>query len=189
MRRWLALIVACAALPAHALTLGELAATLATVDASRARFVEIRTLAALGTPIERRGTLAYNRPGKLEMIVDTPIAERMTIADGTMTVESRGATRVVDLTRQEPLLAWIEGIRGTLAGDEAALRRYFEPTVSGTLDRWSLALVPRDARLRAIVARVTIAGELDRVRTIEVDEVSGDRAVTTIVPLGGGSPK
>jgi len=90
MRRWLALIVACAALPAHALTLGELAATLATVDASRARFVEIRTLAALGTPIERRGTLAYNRPGKLEMIVDTPIAERMTIADGTMTVESRG---------------------------------------------------------------------------------------------------
>ena len=189
MRRWLALIVACAAFPAHGLTLGELAATLAAVDASRARFVEMRTLAALGTPIERRGTLAYNRPGKLEMIVDTPIAERMTIADGTMTVESRGTTRVVDLTRQEPLLAWIEGIRGTLAGDEAALRRYFEPTVSGTLDRWSLALVPRDARLRTIVARVTIAGERDRVRTIEVDEVSGDHAVMTIVPLAGGTPK
>ena len=189
MRRWLALIVACAAFPAHALTLGELAATLATVDASRARFVEIRTVAALGTPIERRGTLAYNRPGTLEMIVDTPIAERMTIANGTMTVESRGTTRVVDLTRQEPLLAWIEGIRGTLAGDETALRRYFEPTVSGTLDRWSLALVPRDARLRTIVARVTITGERERVRTIEVDEVSGDRAVMTIVPVAGGTPK
>jgi hypothetical protein len=189
MRRWLASIVVCVALPAHGLTLGEVAATLAAVDASRARFVEIRTIAALGTPIERHGTLSYARPGKLEMIVETPIAERMTIADGTMTIESRGATRVVDLTRQEPLLAWIESIRGTLAGDEAALRRHFEPAVSGTLDRWSLVLVPRDARLRAIVARVTIAGERDRVRTIEVDEVSGDRAVTTIVPLAGGHPK
>ena len=189
MRRWVASIVVCAALPAHALTLGEIAGTLAAVESSRARFVEIRTVAALGTPIERRGTLAYTRPGKLEMIVETPVAERMTIADGTMTVESRGATRVVDLTRQEPLLAWIESIRGTLAGDEAALRRHFEPTVSGTLDRWSLALVPRDARLRAIVARVTIAGERERVRTIEVDEVSGDRAVMTIVPVVGGNPK
>ena len=189
MRRWLALIVACAAFPAHGLTLGELAATLAAVDASRARFVEMRTLAALGTPIERRGTLSYARPGRLAMNVESPVAERMTIADGRMTVESRGTTRVVDLTRQEPLLAWIEGIRSTLAGDEATLRRYFEPTVAGTLDRWTLALVPRDARLRSLVARVTIAGERDRVRTIEVDEVSGDHAVMTIVPLAGGTPK
>ena len=185
MRRWLALVVACVALPAHAVTLGEIAAMLAAVDASRARFTEVRTIAALGTPIERRGTLTYARPGRLEMIVEAPVPERMTIADGKMTVESRGTTRVVDLTRQEPLLAWIEGIRATLAGDEAALRRHFEPAVSGTLDRWSLALVPRDARLRAIVARVTIAGEGDRLRTIEVDEVSGDRAIMTIVTLGG----
>jgi hypothetical protein len=175
--------------PAHALTLDEIAATLRAVDASRARFVEIRTIAALGTPIERRGTLSYARPGRLEMNVESPVAERMTIADGRMTVESRGTTRVVDLTRQEPLLAWIEGIRSTLAGDEATLRRYFEPTVAGTLDRWTLALVPRDARLRSLVARVTIAGERDRVRTIEVDEVSGDRSVTTIVPLSGDAAR
>jgi hypothetical protein len=53
MRRWLALVAACAALPAHAVTLVEIAATLAAVDASRARFTEVRTIAALGTPIER----------------------------------------------------------------------------------------------------------------------------------------
>ena len=189
MTRLLALLAVLIAFPAHALTLDEIAATLRAVDASRARFVEIRTIAALGTPIERRGTLSYARPGRLEMNVESPVAERMTIADGRMTVESRGTTRVVDLTRQEPLLAWIEGIRSTLAGDEATLRRYFEPTVAGTLDRWTLALVPRDARLRSLVARVTIAGERDRVRTIEVDEVSGDRSVTTIVPLSGDAAR
>ena len=189
MTRAVVLATLLVATPLHALTLDEIAAPLRAVEASRARFVEIRTLAALAAPVERRGTLSYARPGRLEMNVESPIAERMTIADGTMTVESRGKTRTVDLTRQEPLLAWIEGIRATLAGDEATLRRYFEPSVAGTPDRWTLVLVPRDARLRAIVARVTIAGERDRLRTIEVDEVSGDRSVTTIVPLAGGTAK
>jgi hypothetical protein len=120
------------------------------------------------------------------MNVEAPVAERMTIADGKMTVESRGTTRVVDLTRQEPLLAWIEGIRRRSPATRRRCAATSSRPVSGTLERWSLALVPRDARLRAIVARVTIAGERDRLRTIEVDEVSGDRAVMTIVPLDGG---
>jgi hypothetical protein len=189
VRRALALSLALLAAPVHALTLDEIAGTLRAVESSRVRFVEIRTLAALGAPIERRGTMSYARPGRLEMNVESPVAERMTIAGGTLTVESRGTTRTVDLTRQEPLLAWIEGIRATLAGDDATLRRHFEPTVGGTLDAWTLALVPRDARLRALVARVTIAGERERLRTIEVDEVSGDRSVTTIVPPAGGAAK
>ena len=36
----------------------------------------------------------------------------------------------------------------------------------------------------AVVARVAIAGERERIRTIEVDEVSGDRSVMTIAPVG-----
>ena len=188
MSRSRALVVALSAwlvVPtADALALSELAATLATVTGSRVRFTDVRTVAALGTPLERRGTLAYARPGKLEMVVEAPVAERLSVADGSMTIESRGTTRVVDLGSQPPLLAWIEGIRATLAGDEASLRRHFEPTVSGTLERWSLVLVPRDARLRSVVARVSIAGERERVRSIEVDEVSGDRSVMTIAPAG-----
>jgi len=177
-----ALLASLVATAAHALALSELAATLATVPESRARFTDVRTVAALGSPLERYGTLWYARPGKLEMVVAGPVPERLSVVDGTMTIESRGTTRVVDLRSQPPLLAWIEGIRATLAGDEAALRRHFEPTVSGTLERWTLVLVPRDARLRAVVARVSIAGERERVRTIEVDEVSGDRSVMTIAP-------
>lgn len=189
MRRIVALAFALAAAPAFALSLGDVAAALAGVESSRARFVELRTVAALAAPIERRGTLAYVRPGTLEMVVEAPVAERLSIVDGRMTVESRGTTRVVDLTRQEPLLAWIEGIRATMAGDEPSLRRHFEPSVTGTIDRWSIALVPRDARLRSVVSRVTIAGERERVRTIEVDETSGDRSVMTIVPLAAGAVK
>ena len=182
------LAMALVASPAAALGLADIAATLGAVDESRVRFTDVRTIAALGTPIERKGTLAYARPGRLEMVVETPLAERLTIADGKLTVESRGATRVVDLARQEPLFAWIEGIRATLAGDESALRRHFEPTVSGTIAQWSLGLVPRDLRLRSIVARITIAGERERIRTIEIDEVSGDRSVMSIVPMGTPTP-
>ena len=184
MRTVIVLVFALVAAPVHALALADIASTLASVESSRARFTEQRFVAALGMPIERRGTLAYARPGRLEMVVESPIAERLTIADGKLTVVSRGETRVVDLSSREPLLAWIEGIRATLAGDESALRRYFEPAVSGTLERWSLTLVPRDSRLRAIVARIAIAGERERVRSIEVDEVSGDRSAMTIVPDG-----
>ena len=179
-----AFAVALVAPAVHALALSELAATLATVTESRVRFTDVRTVAALASPLERRGMLTYARPARLEMLVEAPVAERLSIVDGSMTVESRGTSRVVDLKSQPPLLAWIEGIRATLAGDEASLRRHFEPAVSGTPERWTLVLVPRDARLRAVVARVSIAGERERIRTIEVDEVSGDRSVMTLVPAG-----
>jgi len=191
MSRALALVVAfiasVVAAGAQAFALSDLVVTLAAVTESRARFTDVRTVAALGSPLERRGTLVYLRPGKLDMVVEAPVPERLSVVDGTMTIESRGATRVVDLKSQPPLLAWIEGIRATLAGDEAALRRHFEPTVSGTVERWTLVLVPRDARLRSVVARVAIAGERERIRTIEVDEVSGDRSVMTIAPVGAAS--
>ncbi|MEO8485925.1 MAG: LolA-related protein [Betaproteobacteria bacterium] len=175
--------LALAASPACALDLRDIAATLGAVDQSRVRFVDVRTIASLGTPVERRGTLAYAKPSTLEMVVETPLAERLSIVGGTMTIESRGATRVVDLSRGEPLFAWIEGIRATLAGDEAALRKHFDPTVSGTIDRWTLRLAPRDLRLRSLVAGIAISGERERVRVIEVEEASGDHSVMTLTPI------
>ena len=184
--RLVRLAVACLALAsarAWAFDVGDVAAALDAVAESRARFTEVRTIAALGAPIERRGTLAYARPDRLEMVVESPIAERVTIAGGKMTVEFRGATRVVDLTKQAPLLAWIEGVRAALAGDVAALRRYFDPTVTGDLERWSMVLVPRDERLRTVLAKITVGGERDVIRSIELDETSGDRSVMTIVPV------
>ena len=39
----------------------------------------------------------------------------------------------------------VEAMRGTLTGNRDALERQFDTSVSGSAERWSLELVPRDA--------------------------------------------
>ena len=77
---------------------------------------------------------------------------------------------------------FIESLRATLAGDRAALERYFTVHFSGNLDRWTLELTPADAALRRNVRRILIVGERERIRTVAIDQSDGDSSTLTIGP-------
>lgn len=153
---------------------------LAAVEAATAQFVETRTNALLSAPLVLRGRLVYRRPAYLERHVESPYEERIVVAGETVTIDDRkGGRRTMPLAAG-PLRALLESTRATLAGDLAALERYFVVTASGTQQAWQLRLVPRDAALAAWVAAVVIEGSDARVARIEVTEPGGDRTSTVV---------
>ena len=81
----------------------------------------------------------------------------------------------------QPLLrAFVSGYVGLMRGDEAALRKAYRLTFSGSVDgHWTLVLVPRDSRLQRLIARITIDGKGKRVASMRLDEGSGDHSITT----------
>ena len=184
------LLAALAALPAHAadppLALEPLMAALAQNGPGTVHFAETKTSALLKTPIESSGTLTYAAPSRLEKRTLAPRDERFAV-DGDTVVIELAARNAAEKRRFELRLgdypairAFVESIRGTLAGDLAALRRYYRVELDGTWSDWRLHLLPSDPQMAELVLKVLIGGTGGEVRRIEILEASGDRSVMTI---------
>lgn len=173
-------------LPLAALAQGwdlpALMAAMAQVPASQTRFVETRHLAMLTNPIELKGSLRYERPNRVTKHVQSPFEELLSIDGEVITLVNRkGEQRVITLREQPALAALVESVRATLAGDRAQLERHYKLSFSGPREGWTLRLAPREARVRAYVETITLAGAGARIERIEVLEAGGDRSVTRIL--------
>ncbi|MEO6565133.1 MAG: LolA-related protein, partial [Casimicrobiaceae bacterium] len=165
---------------AQAIEAADLLSALARVERSSATFEETRFIAALTSPIVRRGSLRYVRPDFLEMVVQSPASERMEIKGDELTLDSRGSIKRLRVSEFPAIAAWIEGLRATLAGDQQALLRYFRVRASGRMAAWTLELVPVGAELARMVSSITISGVQSQLNRIEVVERGGDRSLMLI---------
>jgi len=146
-------------------------------------FVETKHLAALKAPLEVRGTLLFRRPDHLERHVTAPVEESF-IVDGdqvTLVRKNSDERYTLSLQSQPVLWAFIESIRATLRGDVEALRKFYRVELSGAQQQWVLTLLPSDLDMAQLVRVIRIGGTGGEVRTIEVQETSGDRSVTRII--------
>jgi hypothetical protein len=158
---------------------------LARVERSEATFEETRHIAALTAPVIRRGTLRYVRPAEIEMVVQTPVAERVRVVGAALTIEGRNGVREVRLADMPAIAGWVESVRATLAGDATALARHFTVRASGDIAHWQLDLTPLSTELAALVTRVSISGTNAQIGRIDVVEASGDRSVMVVSPARG----
>ena len=156
---------------------------LAAVPERRATFQEDKTIGALTTPLHSNGRLAFRRPSRLEKITFPPAAETI-VVDGSRLAITIGdePPRSVDLDAHPEVAALVEAVRGTLAGDLAALRRNYAVTMEGSVGAWQLTLRPADARVAALVRAVAIAGRNTDVQRVDITQANGDRSVMTITP-------
>ena len=175
------------ALPAEPpLTLDRLMAELAGRGPGTVRFTEVKSSALLKAPIESSGTLSYAAPARLEKHTRSPRDERLVADRDTVVIERAARKERLELRLADypAVRASIESIRGTLAGDLAALRRHYRVELEGTWPDWRLHLLPSDPELAELVQKVLIGGSGARVRRIEILEASGDRSVMTIAKDG-----
>ena len=185
MKRWiglLAIVLSSTATAADPLDAKTLMRTLAQTRASRADFVERKYLAALNQPLESSGQLVYQAPARLERRTVKPKPEVLIVDGDTLTVERGGTRRSISLASYPEVAAFTESIRATLAGDLDALSRSYRVVVDGSPSRWRLTLLPSDAKIAALVSRVTLEGHDAAIDTIEVLQADGSRSVTTITP-------
>jgi hypothetical protein len=182
----LAWLAASAAPPASAAAgtppgdLDDVMALLAKRQHGRVEFVEQQFLAILDHPLESSGEMRYDAPDRLEKRTLLPKKETLLLSAGVLTEERAGHTRVIDLHRYPQILPFVESIRATLAGDRAALERVFHVDFFGSLQRWSLTLIPLDRELLRTVKQVQIDGSTDQLSKVEIRQADGDRSLMTL---------
>ena len=189
LRAMVRTLVALALMPAahisHAADwdIDQLMRGLAQTRAAHASFVEKKFIALLDRPVESSGELLYTAPNRLEKRTFKPKPETMIIDQGTLVIE-RGRQKLrMQLQEYPELAAFIDSIRGTLAGDRKALERNYRLSLDGTVEQWVLQLLPVDDKMRAVIKHIRIAGLRDAVRSIEIAQADGDRSLMLIEKL------
>jgi len=180
-----ALVWLAAAIDAHAAewSIEQLMHSLAQTRSDRATFSEKKYVALLERPVESSGELYYNAPDRLEKRTLKPKPESMTLEQGVLTVERGRQKHRLQLQEQPELAAFIDSIRGTLAGDRKALERNFRLSLDGSAEQWTLLLFPLNPKMLAVVTRIRITGMRDAVRSIEISHADGDHSLMLIQRL------
>ena len=180
-----ALLVAGIALsaPAWALDMGQLMQNMGQHKERTGRFVETRHMKVLDKPLRSTGEVRYVAPQLFEKKTIEPAAELLRVDGDALRVERGGKTYNVRLSSQPQAAAFVDVIVGLLTGDAGKLERSYDYELKGTAKKWTLAMVPRDAKMKSIISKVIASGDREQVRTIEYQQTDGDRSVMVIEPL------
>lgn len=161
----------------------QLMRSLAQTRSDHASFVEKKSIAMLDKPVESSGELFYVAPDHLEKRTFKPKPESMTVDGGALIIERSRQKHRLQLQDYPEVAAFIDSIRGTLAGDRHALERNYRLSLEGTNEHWILQLLPVDGKMQAVVKRIRIAGVRDTVRSIEITQADGDSSLMIIEKL------
>lgn len=182
-RQALALLAASAVWPLHAqpaFDLPQLMQLLAQVKTGEARFTELRHSSLLDRPVESSGRLTFEAPGRFVRETLKPRSESLAVDGNTVTMRQGSRSRTVQLDSVPEAAVIVEAVRGTLTGNRAAIERHFQAEVSGSAARWSLLLVPREARLRLQVVQIAVTGQQAQLREITISMTGGDYSIMKI---------
>lgn len=153
-------------------------------------YVEKDYLAVLDRPLDSSGLLIYDAPDHLEKRTLKPKAESVVLDHGVVTVQRGHRTYHLDLSSYPQVAPYVDSIRATMAGDQAALERVFKVSFEGNLQHWDLGLVPLDKKVARGMRRIRIEGAEGDVQSVEIDKPNGDRSVMTLgAPAPEGSPQ
>jgi hypothetical protein len=167
---------------APARDLDRLMALLAQRQHGHVSFVEEHFLAVLDRPVESSGELLYDAPDRLEKRTLEPKPETLILEHGVITAHRGHHTYVLNLADYPQIVPLIDSIRATLAGDRASLERIFKVTLGGSLEHWTLLLLPIDSSVAKSVKQIRIEGAQDAIHTVEIQQADGDRSLLTIGP-------
>ena len=163
--------------------LDALMQTLAAAAGGRVAFVERKHITLLDAPLVSRGEMRFTPPTRLERLTREPAEESMVLDGDHLRIRRDGRELDLQLRNHPEAAAFIDSIRGTLAGDRAALERNFALSLAGDRQAWRLDLLPRDPKLAELLLRIHIAGSDDRISQIEILQADGDRSELRLTPI------
>ena len=162
---------------AHAWGVSDLMQTLAQSGSAKAIFTEKKFIGFMDQPVESSGELSFTAPDRLEKRTLQPKPELVRLFGTRLIIEQPGRRQMVlELGGRPDAMAFIESIRGTLAGDQEALERYYMLELKGRADAWQLTLLPRFDNMRKVVTRIRMEGKQANVSLVAFDQADGDRS-------------
>ena len=166
-----------------AFTLAQLMQALAQVKTGEGSFVERRTVQMLERTLESSGRISFEAPDTFVRETIKPRRESVKVVGNMVTMSQGSRSRTLSLDAAPEAALIFEAVRGTLTGNREALEKHFKASVSGSAERWSLELVPREVLLRELVVSIRLSGLRALVREVLVVMADGDRSVMTIEPV------
>jgi outer membrane lipoprotein-sorting protein len=181
---WLLFALASPIARAEDLQLSQLMHILSQNKSGKATFVEKKYIGIIDRPIVSSGDLSFTAPDKLEKRTLTPRPESLTLNGDILIIVQPGKPRMTFSLEEHPeVSAFIESIRGTLAGDLGALEKFYTLKLTGSLTQWQLVLTPRHKRLSNIFSRIRIGGSGADVKTISLYQSDGDHSEMVITNI------
>jgi hypothetical protein len=153
------LLCAASETSADAVDSGWILSRLARPAPTRTAFVEVRDSRLLKTPLRIEGE--YRRPVNDTLVreVRTPYAETTTIQSGTVSIARAGkSARTFSLARVPELAGLQASFGALLSGDRQLLEQHYRLASTGTHQRWTLVLRPKDAQFAAVQGDVANLG-------------------------------
>lgn len=162
------------AAPPEPVDAGWILQRLARPAPMRTQFVELRGSRLLKAPLRIEGE--YQRPSDDVLVreVRAPYVETSTIRGGGVTIARGSASRTYPLERAPELAGLQSSFGALLSGDRARLERHFRLAATGTRERWTLRLAPREAAMATRVRELVLHGRGAELRCIETRPVKGD---------------
>ncbi|HEY4559408.1 MAG TPA: LolA-related protein, partial [Lysobacter sp.] len=140
----------------------------------RTQFVELRGSRLLKKPLRIEGEYARPADDTLVREVRRPYAEVSTIRADKVTIARGNASNTYPLSRAPQLAGLQDSFGALLAGDRARIERAFRLEATGTRERWTLRMLPKDARMAGVVRDIVLHGRGAELRCIETQPAKGD---------------
>ena len=178
-----ALVTTLCAAASQDLQLPDLMRLLAVQKSGKATFVERKYIALLDKPVVSSGELSFTAPDRLEKRTLSPRPESLVLVGDRLSIDANGKKINLNLLSHPEAAAFVESIRGTLAGDLGALERFYSLQLSGPAEHWILQLVPWQPEMLRIVSRIRFEGNQSAVNLIVFEQADGDRSEMRITQV------
>jgi len=157
---------------------------LSKVGSANASFTETKTMKLLKQPLVLTGQLFYKAPDYLQKKIESPTASIFTISGQQVVAEEfNQELREFSLDESVLLQALVESLRATLSGNLSTLRDFYEVSISGTYNSWTLDLEPIDDDVKIYIRYIKISGQNTKIVRIDTVESNNDRSVMSITSL------
>ncbi|MDQ7996024.1 MAG: outer membrane lipoprotein carrier protein LolA [Luteibacter sp.] len=156
----------------------EILGSLAKHPQVRAEFSQSRENPALAEPQVSKGDLLFVIGHGMVWHTRDPFEDTLVLTSGdTRRLNAQGKLeRVRDGNRGVSQVSGM--LQSLLAGKSEEAARQFTITADGSIDRWTLTFVPRQARVARVLAGITLKGDAF-LESIEVNLASGERTLIT----------
>lgn len=144
-----------------------------------AAFVEEKRIQLLEAPLQNKGHIHFSRPSMFARYVEQPFASSLVLKGNKLTLTEGKDSRVIDLKTQPAVGALAKSFLALLDGDAKALHEshdvQFTSQPEGT---WNVALSPKDASVKRMIARLSFSGNGSKLATMTLTEKNGDVSTT-----------